>query len=243
MNGRLSDNRSFVTRATRMSPHQRRAYETLSETYAVSLRPHSDIPVAEVETPKWDAWFARTMGPAATATPLVLDIGFGMGRELAELAAAFPRHRFVGIEVHKPGIGKLLSEIERRGLNNVRIVEGDAVAALQQLFGPASVHAVHLFFPDPWPKKRHHKRRLVRPGFVELVAPLLEPSGYLYTVTDWEDYAWQMRQILDGAPQLKNRYGGFGPGEAWRPETAFERKGRAAGRPIFELVYDRTDLD
>ncbi len=145
-----------------------------------------------------------------------------MGIELAEIAEAHPDWDILGVEVHKPGVGRLLGQIEARGLSNVRVVRADAVLVCHRMIPPGTIHGVHLFFPDPWPKKRHHKRRLVRPGFPELIAPLLADGGYFYAVTDWEDYAWQMREVLDASSLLNNRYGdSFAPPQEWRPETAF----------------------
>ncbi len=225
----MDDNRSYVIRTSRMSPHQKKAVERLAPIYCVPF----DGAAAPVDP--------KTLFP--TPAPVVLDIGFGMGRDLAEIAAAHPRTNFLGVEVHTPGVGKLLSEIERRGLENVRIVQADAVKVCGAMLAPGSVAALHLFFPDPWPKKRHHKRRLVRAGFPELVAGVLRPGGYLYMVTDWEDYALQMRTVLDETADFRNRYDAFAPRLPWRPTTAFEKKGIGKGHGIFELVYDRLPAD
>ncbi len=229
---KLRENRSFVIRQARMSPHQKRAYERLAPQYCVPFEGQEDRGPLD-----WESLFERT------GARRILDIGFGMGLELAELAQAHRDTDFLGVEVHKPGVGRLLGQIEERELTNVRVVRYDAVVVCHQLIPRATLDGVHLFFPDPWPKKRHHKRRLVRPGFPELVAPLLTPTGYFYTVTDWEDYALQMRHVLDESPVLRNRYGDrFAPPQEWRPQTAFERKGLEKGHQIFELVYERQDL-
>lgn len=234
----MDDIRSYVVRATRMSNHQKDAYERLYDRYCVPVP--DALPRIE-----WNELFPHRAGGAPDAErPLILDIGFGMGYELAELADARRDTDFLGVEVHKPGVGKLLSEIERRSLENVRILRYDAVAVCRTMIPPGSLTGIHLFFPDPWPKKRHHKRRLVRPGFPELVAPLLRRrEGYLYLVTDWEDYALQMRALLDESPLLVNQYEaagegeGYAPPQPWRPRTAFERKGIGKGHRIFELIY------
>lgn len=224
----MRQNRSYVVRTTRMSPHQREAYERLAETYCVpytsELRPADPV---------------KFFGAERRQIPVIVDIGFGMGYELSEIAEQFPQINYLGVEVHKPGVGKLLSEIERRNLKNVRIVRADAVLVCEQMIAPETITAIHVFFPDPWPKKRHNKRRLVRPGFPELIAPLLRPNGYLYLVTDWEDYAQQMTDVLDSSPLFRNRYNGPAPRLPWRPTTAFERKGLAKGHRIHEFVYER----
>lgn len=225
-------NRSYVVRASRMSPHQHAAYERLSGTYCVPLTPGA---------PAIDP--ATLFGSDRTERPVILDIGFGMGYELAELAERTPETNFLGVEVHKPGVGKLLSEIERRSLDNVRIVRADAVLVCEQMIAPATLAGVHLFFPDPWPKKRHHKRRLVRPGFPELVAPLIAENGYVYLVTDWEEYAEQMLTVLGESPLFTNHFERYASRLEWRPTTAFERKGIAKGHSIRELVFDRLPRD
>lgn len=232
----MDDIRSYVIRTTRMSDHQKEAYQRLQSVYC--------IPIAEDESAetalRWDQVFPHRR--EEPGRPVILDIGFGMGYELAELADRWRDHDFLGIEVHKPGVGKLLGELEKRALENVRVMRSDAVRICRSFIPPGTVRGIHIFFPDPWPKKRHHKRRLIRPGFPELIAPLLQRDGYVYLVTDWEDYARQMVRVLDESPHLDNRYPddeGFAPSLTWRPETAFERKGLGKGHRIFELVYER----
>lgn len=228
----MRQNRSYVVRASRMSPHQRGAYERLRgdlcyvpDERNILIDPHTLFEEDDAQN------------------PVILDIGFGMGYELAELADRFRNTNYIGVEVHKPGVGKLLSELERRQLRNVRIIESDAVAVCEQMIMPGTLAGIHLFFPDPWPKKRHHKRRLVRPGFVEMVAPLLVNGGYIYLVTDWEDYALQMIEVLNQSSDVQNKYDRFAPPLEWRPTTAFERKGIAKGHRIFELLYERLSDD
>jgi tRNA (guanine-N7-)-methyltransferase len=167
--------------------------------------------------------------------PRVLEIGFGMGDVTAEMAAADPDRDYLAVEVHTPGIGNLLAMIEDRGLTNVRVARGDAMELTHQL--PAgSLDAIHVFFPDPWPKARHHKRRLISPGNVVHLRRLLRPGGRLHTATDWPDYAEAMAETLDADPGLTRRRT-----PAPRPETKFERRGAAAGRPIIDLVYERRE--
>ena len=229
---RLRENRSFVIRQARMSPHQREAYERLAPRYVV--------PDGEGLL-DWDAVFPHRTDAGGGDRAIVVDIGFGMGQELAEIAENDPETDFLGIEVHKPGIGRLLGQLEKRGIENVRVMRADAVTVCAGRIPAGSLTGVHLFFPDPWPKKRHHKRRLVRPGFPELVTPLLAPGGYLYAVTDWEDYAHQMLDVLNAAEGLVNDDPGgrFAAPQPWRPETAFERKGLAKGHRIQELLFRR----
>jgi tRNA (guanine-N7-)-methyltransferase len=205
-----------------MSQHQRRAYERLRERYCVSFEDHAVDP--------------RRLFPNADA-PVVLEIGFGMGRATAELAAKEPQRNFLGVEVYTPGVGKLLSLIEENDLDNVRIIHDDAIMVLERMIPEASLDAVHLFFPDPWPKKRHHKRRFVRPALAELTASRLKPNAYLYMVTDWQEYAEQALEILEATPGLSNAYASYAPPQPWRPATAFEAKGRKNGRPIRELYF------
>lgn len=256
----MNEIRSYVIRPVRMSDHQKESYNRLYHRYCISLGAATGAPDAggpgsppglgDISRLDWNQVFPhRASGPESdqesdpdSGRPIVIDIGFGMGQELAELARNWPDKDFLGIEVHRPGVGRLLGELERLSLENVRVIQYDAVPVLRHAVPPGSVSAVHVFFPDPWPKKRHHKRRLVRPGFPELVAPVLQPGGYLYLVTDWEDYARQIRAVLDDSPLFRNRYHdapeGFAPPREWRPRTAFERKGLQKGHAIFELLYD-----
>ncbi len=215
--------RSFVIRGGRMSPGQERAFGRLYDEYTVSgpIRPSDLFPLA---------------------AKLVVEIGFGMGEAIASMASSHPEWGFVGIEVHKPGIGKLLSQIEEQSLENVRIVHGDAAEVLEHRFEPGSVHGVHIFFPDPWPKKRHHKRRLIQPHFVSLMSRILVPSGYVYVVTDWEGYADQILEVLTSHPFFDNPFDGFADPVALpvrRQETKFERKGQAKGHRIREIYVKR----
>jgi tRNA (guanine-N7-)-methyltransferase len=171
------------------------------------------------------------------AHPVTVEIGFGMGGATVEIAEQNPGMNYLGLEVHRPGIGRLLWEIERRRLSNIRIIEHDAVEALEQMTGDGFAAAFHVFFPDPWPKKRHHKRRLIKRPFTDLLARKLRPGGSLYMVTDWEDYACRSLEELDATPGLINAYEGFAPPRQWRPPTAFERKGLASRREIRELYF------
>ncbi|WP_239098417.1 tRNA (guanosine(46)-N7)-methyltransferase TrmB [Micromonospora qiuiae] len=168
--------------------------------------------------------------------PLVLEIGSGMGDTTAEMAAVDPDRDYLAVEVHTPGIANLLDLLDRRGLSNVRVAEGDALD-LVELLPPDSLDAVHIFFPDPWPKSRHHKRRLIQPAHVALLRSRLAAGGTLHCATDWAEYAESMRVTLDGDPGLVNPHGGYAPRPAHRPVTRFERRALAAGRPIADLLY------
>jgi tRNA (guanine-N7-)-methyltransferase len=230
--------KSYVKRATRMSAHQREAYERLHREFCVPLGavPLGAAPVGD-ETVDPHELFPNP------GRRLILEIGFGMGAATAELAAAMPDVNFLGVEVYKPGVGKLLSLIEAKGLQNVRIIHDDAILVLERMIPEASLDGIHLFFPDPWPKSRHHKRRIVRPALTRMMSARLIPGGYLYMVTDWEEYALAAMDVLAATPGLTNEYEGFAPPRDWRPGTAFEAKGRLADRPIRELFFVRDGVD
>jgi len=216
--------RTYVIHQVRMTAAQRRAYEELYDTYAIAYREERTNLAQSFPHPERE---------------LILEVGFGMGRTTAEIAAAHPDKNYVGIEVHKPGVGRLLSDIAERGLSNLRIIQHDAVAVLQYMAGENQFSGVHIFFPDPWPKKRHHKRRLIQPGFLDLLASRIKPGGYFYVVTDWEEYADQILEVVTGCGALSNQYEGFAPPQAWRPKTEFERKGVARNHTIKEVYAVR----
>ena len=215
--------RSYVLRQGRMSRAQRRAYGTLLERYALRYAP-GFIDLAEV--------FGRV-------APTLLEIGFGMGGTTAALAQAQPDTNLLGVEVHSPGVGSLLKLIEERALSNVRIVQHDAVEVVQHMLAPDSLDAVHVFFPDPWPKKRHHKRRLLQPAFVALLASRLRPGAVLHVATDWQDYAEQVLAVLQAEPLLENTEAGYAPRPAQRPATKFEQRGLRLGHGVWDLVFRR----
>jgi tRNA (guanine-N7-)-methyltransferase len=215
--------RSYVLRQGRMSVAQRRAYEQLFGQYAIEF---AQRPLD----------FAAVFGRDA---PTVLEIGFGMGETTAAIAQAHPETNYLGIEVHSPGVGSLLKLIAERGLANVRIVQYDAVEVVEHMIAPATAAGIHIFFPDPWPKKRHHKRRLIRAPFVHVLASCLAPGGYLHLATDWEDYAQQMLDVLNQEPLLVNTVPDYAPRPDHRPLTKFEQRGRKLGHPVWDLVYRR----
>ena len=215
--------RSFVLRQGRVSNAQRRAVETLLPRFGIAYAP------ALLDL---NAAFGR---PA----PKILEIGFGMGETTAQIALAHPQNDYLGIEVHTPGVGSLLRLIEAHALANVRIIQHDAVEVLSHMIAPESLSAIHIFFPDPWPKKRHHKRRLIQPPLVRLLSSLLLPGGYLHLATDWEDYALQMLEVLSAEAQLVNSAQGFAARPAYRPLTKFETRGLKLGHRVWDLVFRR----
>jgi tRNA (guanine-N7-)-methyltransferase len=209
--------RSYVLRGGRMGTGQQRALAELGPRYVLPFRPQS-LPIEP---------------------PTLLEIGFGMGDATAQVAAAMPQTRFLAIEVHEAGVGALLKRIGELGLSNVHILQHDAVEVLEQMIPPSSLAGVHLWFPDPWHKKRHHKRRLVQPAFVELVRSRLTPGGYLHCATDWGPYAQQMLEVLSAAPGLANTAGDYSPRPDWRPLTKFEARGLKLGHGVWDLVFRR----
>ena len=216
--------RSFVVRAGRMGPGQARALATLAPRYV--------LPFAAAR-----ADFAQIFGRVA---PLAVEIGFGMGSATAAIAAAAPHVDFLGIEVHPPGVGALLQRIDEGRLENVRIVQHDAVEVLESMIAPRSLAAIHIFFPDPWHKKRHHKRRLIQAPLVGLLASRLAAGATLHCATDWLPYAEQMLAVLDAEPLLVNAAGaGFAPRPPSRPLTKFERRGLNRGHGVRDLVFTR----
>ncbi|MBL8327268.1 MAG: tRNA (guanosine(46)-N7)-methyltransferase TrmB [Rubrivivax sp.] len=213
--------RSFVVRAGRMGSGQKRALELLSERFVLPCSPAA---------PDWAAVFGRE-------APRVLEIGFGMGDATARIAAQQPATDFIGVEVHPPGVGALLQRIENQALGNLRIIQHDAVEVLQQMIAPRSLAGVHIYFPDPWHKKRHHKRRLIQAPFVELLCSRLAPGSYLHCATDWQPYAEQMLQVLTDCPQLLNSAEGYAPRPSWRPLTKFEQRGLQRGHGVWDLLF------
>ena len=215
--------RSYVLRAGRMGSGQVRALTELGPRWVL---PHQ-VTALDLHTV-----FGRE-------APRVVEIGFGMGLATAEMAAGAVDTDFIGIEVHAPGVGALLQRIEALGLANLRIVQHDAVAVLEQMFAPASLAGVHLFFPDPWHKTKHHKRRLVQAEFVALVASRLQPGGLLHCATDWQPYAEQMLEVLSQEPLLENTADGYAPRPDHRPLTKFEQRGLTLGHGVWDLVFLR----
>ena len=173
------------------------------------------------------------------SAPTILEIGFGMGRTTADIAEAHPQNNYLGVEVHTPGVGSLLKEIQVRNLSNVRIIQHDAVEVLNHMIADSTLAGIHIYFPDPWPKKRHHKRRLIQPALVVLLAQKLAPGGYLHCATDWEEYAQQMLEVLSGETTLRNTAPGFAPRPAWRPTTKFEQRGINLGHGVWDVLFKK----
>jgi tRNA (guanine-N7-)-methyltransferase len=215
--------RSYVVRAGRMGTGQARALTELAPRFVLPFQ----------ATP---ADFAAAFGRDA---PRVLEIGFGMGDATATIAQSRPGTDFIGVEVHPPGVGALLQRIAERELGNVRIVQHDAVEVLEHMVAPGSLAGVHLFFPDPWHKKRHHKRRLIQPDFVRLLVSRLAPGAYLHCATDWQPYAEQMLAVLSAEPALRNTADAYAPRPDYRPLTKFEHRGLKLGHGVWDLVFER----
>ena len=217
--------RSFVLRQGRMSKAQERHYEQDMPRLGV---PYAPAPLD----------LAALFGRRA---PVVLEIGFGMGDSTAAIAAAHPEIDYLGVEVHQPGVGSLLKHVADRQLGNVRICQHDAVEVLQNMIPEGALAGVHVFFPDPWHKKRHHKRRLIQGPLVALIASRLAPGGYLHCATDWEEYAQQMLEVLSAEPALANTApangDGYAPRPEYRPLTKFENRGLKLGHGVWDLVF------
>jgi tRNA (guanine-N7-)-methyltransferase len=217
--------RSYVLRGGRMGTGQQRALAELGPRFVLPFSPQPlDL--------------AATFGRHA---PCVLEIGFGMGDATAKVAAAMPEHDFIGVEVHEAGVGALLKRIGDEGLANLRIVRHDAVEVLEAMIAPASLAGVHVWFPDPWHKLRHHKRRLIQPALVALLASRIAPGGYLHLATDWQNYAEQMLEVLSAEAGLFNTAPatGYAPRPGWRPLTKFENRGLKLGHGVWDLLFRR----
>jgi tRNA (guanine-N7-)-methyltransferase len=220
--------KSYVRRAGRTTTGQAKAFEELGPRF---LLPFSPAPLDA------EAAFGRV-------APLVLEIGFGMGEATAHIARLRPQDNFLCCEVHEPGVGALLKRIGEHGIGNIRILQHDAVEVLDQMLPEATLDGVHIFFPDPWHKKKHHKRRLIQPALVAKLARRLKPGAYLHCATDWEPYAQQMLEVLSAEPLLVNTgadagLGGYAPKPDYRPLTKFENRGLRLGHGVWDLVFRR----
>ena len=216
--------RSFVLRQGRVSNAQRRAVDTLLSVHGIAYAPDA-LDLEQV--------FGRR-------APTVLEIGFGMGETTARIAQAQPQNNYLGIEVHTPGVGSLLQRIAEDGLANLRLIQHDAVEVLEHMIAAAALAGVHIFFPDPWPKKRHHKRRLIQPGFVALLTSRLAPGAYLHAATDWQEYAEQILAVFAAEPSLANTAPGFAPRPDYRPLTKFESRGLKLGHGVWDIIFRKT---
>ncbi|MDQ3761590.1 MAG: tRNA (guanosine(46)-N7)-methyltransferase TrmB [Actinomycetota bacterium] len=224
---------SYYPQRSRMTIGQQRAWERNWDRWGADVR---DLPNGPLDTA---GWFGRT-------APIVLEIGSGMGESTASMALAAPDVNHLAVDFYQPGLAQLLLRIEREKITNLRLLRGDAHTLLTEHVAPGSLHAVRIYFPDPWPKRRHHKRRLVRPEFVALVASRLEVGGTLHLATDWESYAEEMLVACSAEPALRNAAAGggnsphgFAPRPAWRPVTKFEQRARDEGRVVRDLLFTR----
>ena len=217
--------RSFVLRQGRVSNAQLRYHEEMMPKVGIPYRAAPlDLATA----------FARK-------APTVLEIGFGMGETTAAIAAAHPAIDYLALEVHTPGVGSLLKLIAEGKLANLRVIQHDAVEVVRDMLVPESLAGIHVFFPDPWPKKRQQKRRLIKPDFVALLASRLAPGGYFHCATDWEEYAQQMLEVLGGEPTLANTAEGFAPRPDYRPLTKFEQRGLRLGHGVWDVVFRKKE--
>jgi tRNA (guanine-N7-)-methyltransferase len=216
--------RTYMLRSGRMTDLQKKALEELSPRYCLPVEPHKslDLKIA-----------------FGNDNPVVAEIGFGMGRATWQIAKANPSTNYLAFEVHSPGVGKLLSDIEAHNISNIKIVHHDAVEVFEDNLPPAIFSGLHVFYPDPWPKKRHHKRRLIRPGLVDILISRLAPGAYFYFVTDIEEYAEWTIDILSRVKGIHNRYEKLAPHQEWRPETKFEARAAHDGRTAFEIIFER----
>ncbi|MFM9980125.1 MAG: tRNA (guanosine(46)-N7)-methyltransferase TrmB [Burkholderiales bacterium] len=215
--------RSFVLRQGRVSNAQQRAWDTLYPRFGI---PYAEAPLEPI------ALFGRK-------APLILEIGSGMGETSVAIAKAQPGNDYIAIEVHLPGVGSLLKSIDEEGLTNLRVIRHDAVDVLEKMVPDGLLAGLHVFFPDPWPKKRHNKRRIIQPPLAALAAKRLAPGGYIHLATDIEAYAEHMLEVLSAEPMLKNTAAGYAPRPAYRPETKFESRGLRLGHGVWDLVFRR----
>ncbi|MDH4285792.1 MAG: tRNA (guanosine(46)-N7)-methyltransferase TrmB [Gallionella sp.] len=215
--------RSYVLRQGRVSPAQQRAVETLLPRFGI---PYAPLPLD----------LNQAFGRAA---PKILEIGFGMGDSTASIALAHPENDYLALEVHTPGVGNLLKLIDAQQITNIRIIQHDAVEVLRDMIGKHAFDGAHIFFPDPWHKARHNKRRLIQAPFVAQLVQKLKPGGYLHVATDWQDYAEQVLAVLDAEPMLENTAADYAPRPAYRPLTKFEQRGIRLGHGVWDLVFRR----
>ncbi|MGH3431782.1 MAG: tRNA (guanosine(46)-N7)-methyltransferase TrmB [Thermocrispum sp.] len=220
---------SYVQRGGRMTVGQQRAWQ---QRWPVYGRTVADLPEGPVD---FTSWFGRE-------APVLVEVGSGTGETTSQLAQQTPELNYVAVEVYAAGLGQLMMRADRMQLDNLRMLHGDAVVLLSRHIAPGSLHGVRVFFPDPWPKLRHHKRRLVQPAFARLAAERLEPGGTLHLATDWAHYAEQMLDVCSAEPLLRNRHpqgDGWAPRPMWRPVTKFEARAHEEGRPCRDLIFER----
>lgn len=217
--------RSFVHRRAHITPSQEQALARLLPLWSISYRDN----ILKPET------------VFGNDNPLILEIGFGMGETTQKIAQARPDDNFLGVEVFNAGVGALLKRIDDNQISNIRIIQHDAVEVVRDMIAPGSLAGIHIYFPDPWPKKRHHKRRLVQSPFIQLLTSRLKPGGYIHCATDWENYAEQMLEVLSAEPMLSNTHEGYAPRPDFRPLTKFENRGLRLGHGVWDLIFTRND--
>ncbi len=217
--------RSFVLRQGRVSVAQQRAIDNLQPRYGI---PYAARPLDLAQI------FGRT-------APVILEIGFGMGDTTAKIAQAHPENDYLALEVHTPGVGNLLKLIDAGNLENIRIMQHDAVEVLRDMIGANTLDGVHIFFPDPWHKARHNKRRLIQSPFIAQLVQKLKPGGYIHVATDWQDYAEQVLRVLSAEPLLENTAADYAPRPDYRPLTKFEQRGLKLGHGVWDLVFRRKE--
>ena len=215
--------RSYVLRQGRFSRGQQRAHAELLPRWGVPFHPGPlDFP----------GLFGRT-------APVIVEVGSGMGETTARIARENPANDYLAIEVHSPGVGSLLKQLEEDGSTNVRVAQHDAVEVMREMVAPGSLAGIHVFFPDPWPKKRHHKRRLLQPAFVALLVERMKPGAYLHVATDWQEYAEYVLSVLKNNPLLVNTATDYAPRPAYRPQTKFESRGLKLGHGVWDIIFTR----
>lgn len=215
--------RSYVRRRPHITPGQQRALQQLKPKWAIPY---------QTTALDYEAVFQRS-------APTIIEIGSGMGEATLEIALQRPDENFIAIEVYDAGVGALLRRIEEAQCQNLRVIQHDAVEVLRDMITPASLAGMHIFFPDPWPKKRHHKRRLIQPPFVALMSSRLQTGGYVHCATDWAHYAEQMLEVLSQCPELSNQYMDYAPRPDYRPVTKFEQRGLRLGHGVWDLIFEK----
>ncbi len=224
MDKKLKRIKSYVLRAGRMSPAQRKSYDELFPKYSI---PYQET---EIDLKKY-----------YPEKDVIIEIGFGMGDATWQIARDNSDNGYIGIEVHTPGVGKLLHQMNFYQVWNLRVIEHDAVEVIDNMLPKNSIAGVHIFFPDPWPKKKHHKRRLIQVDFIQKVLEVVKPGGYIYAVTDWEEYAEHILDVFTNVKGLNNPYSGYAKAQDWRPRTKFESKGLNKNHKINEVLF-RKDI-
>ena len=219
--------RSYVLRQGRISRAQQFAFDTLMPKYGLAFSP---------EYLEFDRIYGR-------GAQTILEIGSGMGESTAKMAIDNPEKDYLAIEVHKPGVGSLLKLVEESGVENVRIIQHDAVEVLEKMIPDSSLSGIHIFFPDPWPKKKHHKRRLIQPELIDLLCRKLMVDGYIHVATDWEDYAEHILVVMDHEPRLSNTAKGYSDRPDYRPLTKFEQRGIRLGHGVRDIVFRKVRAD